>query len=258
MSEDIRIHEARGPMTCEAVREQLPDLALGTLAEGEAGGVRRHLRGCAPCRADLAGLDSGLAMFATAAHAVDPPAALKDRVLSVLHDEWREAGPSPVRRRGIPPARRWLAVAAVVVALGGAVTWGAVSSSVAHRNAAQALDYRTFLSTLGGKDVRVAALSSPPTSALTVEGSAVLYDSDLGQSWVLVLLRATGYRGTANVSLSSGQHVLRLHPTTFDSDGSASAWLVTSGNIQRLDHIRVTAPDGTVLATGVAHYGHSS
>jgi len=246
-------------MTCDAVREQVPDLALGTLGEPDAAAVRRHLRGCAPCRADLAGLDAGLAMFATAAHAVDPPAELKDRVLSVLRDEWREAEPRAARRRpGIPPVKRWLAAAAVVVALGGALAWGAAASAAAHRNAGQAQDYRTFLATMGGRDVRVAALASPPASAMAVEGSAVLYDSDQGQSWVLVLLRATGYRGIANVSLSSGHHVVRLRPAAFDSDGSASTWLVTSGNLGGFDHIRVTAPDGTVLATGVAHYGHSS
>jgi len=34
-------------MSCEEVREQLPDYSLGTLSDVESAALRRHLRGCA-------------------------------------------------------------------------------------------------------------------------------------------------------------------------------------------------------------------
>ena len=39
-------------MKCEDLRQQLPDYTLGTISETETAAVRRHLRGCAACRAE--------------------------------------------------------------------------------------------------------------------------------------------------------------------------------------------------------------
>ena len=64
-------------MSCEEVRAQLPDYTLGTLSETEVAGVRRHLRACTGCRSEARILDEGVAMFAGAAHAMDPPPDLK-------------------------------------------------------------------------------------------------------------------------------------------------------------------------------------
>jgi len=93
-------------MKCEDVLEQLPDCTLGTPPEIEAASLRRHLRGCAACRRDAATLDQDLVMFASAAHAAEPPAELKERVLSVLAHEWAEG---PARALGsqspaVPPS----------------------------------------------------------------------------------------------------------------------------------------------------------
>ncbi len=122
----------------------LPDLTLDTAEETEAAKVRRHLRGCAACRRDVASLDKGLLMFARAAHEEAPPAELKERVLSVLADEWGERAPAPVSSR--PRLVRLVAAAAAVLSLAGSVAWGvsermttqrAVARGVAERTAAQ-------------------------------------------------------------------------------------------------------------------------
>src|SRR2546427_6776369 len=87
----------RFSMSCEEVREQLPDYSLGTLSDIEAAALRRHLRGCAGCRAEATKLDEGVALFASAAHAMEPPPELKSKVLGVLEEEWREAPPAKPR-----------------------------------------------------------------------------------------------------------------------------------------------------------------
>ena len=62
-------------MTCDQVREQLAEHLLGVLDPESDREIKRHLRGCAGCRAELASLGEGLATFARAAHQTEPPNA---------------------------------------------------------------------------------------------------------------------------------------------------------------------------------------
>jgi anti-sigma factor RsiW len=238
-------------MKCEEVREQLPDYVLATLSETEMAAVRRHLRGCAACREEAFELDHGVAIFATAAHAIPPPEDLKDRVTSVLAEEWNEA-PAVESARSRPPLRMG-AVAAAIAVLAGALAWGGVAQSRANGFHRDATAYRQFLQALGGRDVRVAVLSSP---ASRVEGSAIMYDSDVGQSWVLVLARSRSYRGTINVALvSKGGRSMMLRAIQIGPGGEGSTWLVTSADISAFTRVRLTGPAGRVLATG-SEVGH--
>jgi hypothetical protein len=235
-------------MVCEEVRQQLADFVLGTLPELEMAAVRRHLRGCGGCRADAARLDQGIALFATAAHVAEPPPELQDRVMTALAEEWDEA---PTRRRLRTGAGRWLAVAAAVVALAAALAWGAFSQSQANRFRTDAASYRSFLGALGGREVRVAALRQASSTAF--EGSAILYDSDHGQSWILVLARAPGYIGSVDVTISAaGGSSITLRPLQIDTDGEASSWLVTSSDISPYTQVTLRSSSGTLLATGAA------
>src|SRR5438128_2300502 len=141
-------------MSCDELREQLPDFVLGTLSDVEFAAVRRHLRGCAGCRAEAARLDEGLAMFASVAHATDPPPELKPRVMAALAEEWTEA-PAPKSRR---PRflLSWPAIAALIAILAGALAWGGLATVHERGLRPDATSYRQFLQALGGKDVRVA------------------------------------------------------------------------------------------------------
>jgi anti-sigma factor RsiW len=49
-------------MTHRALRRRLHDLLDGTLAEGDAADVRRHLAGCSPCRRELRELEAAEAL----------------------------------------------------------------------------------------------------------------------------------------------------------------------------------------------------
>jgi len=243
-------------VTCEQVLDRLPDFVLGTVTEIEGADIRRHLRGCGACRADAASLDQGIAMFASAAHEVAPPPELKDRVMGVLADEWNETPARPKRPR---PSAAWLALAAALVLLTVAFTWGMGAQSRANRNADRfaavrpyAAQYQSFLHALGGKDVRVGVLQ--PQDGSGIQGTSVLYDSDVGQSWVLVLARQAGGPGTVNVTLTSatGSKPIKMFPLTFDQHGEGASWLVTSADISSYEHVTLTSPDGTVVATASA------
>jgi hypothetical protein len=249
-------------MRCEQVLDRLPDFTLGTLTDEEAAALRSHLRGCAACRADAEGLDAGLSMFASAAHEVEPPPELEERVLAVLAEEWTETAQiAPRPRRSLSP---WLAVAACLALLAGALAWGVGAQRDSNRSAqalaaikGDAKAYRDFLHTLGGTAVRTATLSPQPGSAVT--GTAVLYDSDVGQSWVLVLARRPVASGKAFVTIDSpdGAKPLRMFPIAFDERGEGSTWLVTSADITAFNHVQVRDADGTLLAEGTAAPDHS-
>src|SRR5438477_312551 len=130
-------------MTCEEIREQLPDYSLGTLSDVEATAIRRHLRGCTACRADATKLDEGV------------------------------------------------------------------------------------------------ALSS--RTAQVIEGSAVLYDSDKGQSWILVMARAPGYSGQLEVSVSApGGRTIALRPIEIGAEGEGSTWFVTAADISAFHTVRLS------------------
>ena len=230
-------------MTCDEVREQLAEHLLGTLEPAIDAEVERHLRGCAGCRRDIGALAEGVSTLALAAHDVEPPEALRDRALSTLGDEWASELAAP---RGRGRSVVWLGRAAVVVALAGALAWGAIASSRASRFEAAAHKYETFLGRLGGDNVRVGQLER--STSQVFDGSVVMYDSTVEQSWVLVLVRAPGMQGAAHVTLRSGDRTIDLRPLQFENGGEASTWLVTTSNLTSFDRVNVWDDSG-LLAT---------
>ncbi|HVH52588.1 MAG TPA: hypothetical protein VNA32_00490, partial [Actinomycetota bacterium] len=106
----------------------------------------------------------------------------------------------------------------------------------------------------GGENVRVAKLR--PQGSQQLEGSAVVYDSRVEQSWVLVLVRAPGMEGQATVTLSTGDgRTIPLHAMEFSESGEASSWLVTSSNLRPFDTVTVRDESGTTIATGTVSGG---
>ena len=236
-------------MSCDAVRQQLPDYVLGTLSETETAAIRRHLRGCASCRTDAAELDQGVALFAGAAHVAEPPPDLKERVLAVLEEEWTEPATPTQRRRGFHVAARGIAAALIVLA--GVGAWAGVAQNNANNLRMDAIAYRKFLSALGGKDVRAGTLVASP--GVILNGSVALYDSDKGQSWIMVLAHATGFSEPVTVALQApgGREITVPFPLKFDASGEGWTAMVTGANVSSFNHIVLTDANGRVVAQGV-------
>ena len=236
-------------MTCDEVRELLPEHLLGSLEGPEDLEVRRHLRGCAGCRVEMIGLAEGVASFARAAHDRTPPPDLHDRVMTTLDQEWQAADEQAIHMR----SRSWIGKAAAIVAIVAALGWGASQTHRASLAAADAESYTRLLSSLGGKEFRIGDLHS--SSGRTVfGGSVVLYDSDQGQSWGVVLVRAPGVTGEATVTLTAEDgRTINMGKLTFQTDGDAATWLVTSSDLTPFTHVTITADDGTTLAAADIH-----
>ena len=92
-----------------------------------------------------------------------------------------------------------------------------------------------------------------PLPGRVVEGGAVLYDSDRGSSWCLVLVRAPGYSGRMRASLTGPQGSrIELEPIEIDRKGEGTGLLVTSGDISRFWVVRLEDASGNLLASGSA------
>jgi anti-sigma factor RsiW len=228
------------------VRERLAEHLLGTLEGPTDLEVRRHLRGCSGCRREMIALGEGVDTLARAAHEVTPPEELRERVLTVLDQEWSE--PSAIAEPDAEP-HRWLAVAAAVAVLFvGTLVWGLSANGRAQRYEVAAHKYDALLGVLGGENVRVGEIK--PAGTQQLEGSVVLYDSKVGQSWALILVRAPGMSGRASVVLSTSDgHTIDLRPLEFSDGGEASTWLVTSADLHPFHRLTVNDPSGAVLAT---------
>ena len=237
-------------MSCDEVTDRLPDYTLGTMPKEETRFVRAHLRGCAACRSLASAMDEGVATFASATHARDPAPELRNRVMSVLAEEWKETPAASLpRRRGVPS---WYALAAVVVALAGTLAWGISGHLTASRLRPDAVSYRSFLHTLGGTDVRVGTVEPRSGSGLT--GTLVLYDSTKEQSWGVVLVRGPNVPGEIAVTFSgpSGR-TIETFPILM-KDGKGATWMVTSEDTRAINQVRLVTGRGRVLAVGTARH----
>jgi hypothetical protein len=229
-------------VTCEQVREQLAEHLLGSLDETADDEVRIHLRGCGSCRAELRTMADGVGTFAAAAHDIDPPDELRQRVLTTLDEEWASA-PTTVR------SGRAVRVA-VIAALSAALAWGVVATVLALRYEGAADEYETFLAELGGESVRVGALRAQGSQDL--QGSVVIYESNVGQSWALVLCRAPGWEGTVNVTMLAGEERrIDLRPIEFGPGGEGSTWLVTSSNLASYDRVNLWDDSGVLASAEI-------
>jgi hypothetical protein len=234
-------------MTCDEVRELLPEHLLGSLEGSVDVEVRRHLRGCSTCRSEMGSLGDGLTTFALAAHDRRPPAELRDRVLTVLEEEWRDAPIVLPDTR--PRPTRWLAAAAAIVVLVASLTYGVTQTHRANLAEAGAASYSKVLGVLGGEDFRVGKLVS--TGSQHVEGSVVLYDAHTDQSWGLMIVTVPGMSGKgfqATLWTADGKKV-PFPPNELDAAGDGSAWIVTDANLHSFSKLTFSAPNGTLLAT---------
>jgi hypothetical protein len=242
-------------VTCDQVRELLPEQLLGSLDGPEELEVRRHLRGCAACRKDRAALEEGMAALSHATHDLAPPPELRSKVLGTLVQEWSDPVVS-VAGAERASTRRWtrLQLVAAVVAVFLIVAmgfWGGAQARRANAVAADAASYQNLLHTLGGKDFRVGKLQA--IGGADIYGRVVLYDGDPGESWSswgVALIHTPLAADGMTISLSTPDgRTIDLSPPHVTGEESASSWLSTDQDLTPYDRLTITGADGSVIAT---------
>ena len=233
--------------TCERVRERLPEHVLGTLNEQDDATVRRHLRGCAGCRAEMSALGEGMASFARAVHDQPPPEELQDRVFAVLDEEWRAeeaAGADPpadpvlAGRRGRGGDRGVLAGVRPVPREQG---------SVGRRQRAQLRATPAHPRRRGVPRRRAPCGGCPP-------GGGQHRDLRL-QRRSIVGRGVRPHVGThrsrrSRRCMPPDGSTIDTWPVEIDRDGDGAGWLVTSVDLASFDRVTLTGPDGQPLAAG--------
>jgi hypothetical protein len=243
-------------MTCDEVRDLLPEHLLGTLEGPEDLEVRRHLRGCAACRDERGKLEEGVSALSRAVHDQEPPPELRDRVLGTLGEEWEETGRVPttsVPSRGTGRERlpwRAFAAAAALILVVGSIAFGLAQGHRASLATTDAQSYRNLLTALGGKEFRIGELR--PAEGSAMQGQVLIYDGDPSgdwSSWAIVFAKAPGYTGSATATLLSPDGESRALPPIEFQEGDGKTWLVTYADLTRFDSLTVTSPTGRVMAT---------
>jgi anti-sigma-K factor RskA len=100
------------------IHDLAPAHALDALDPEDRWTYERHLDTCERCRAEVAALREGAAELAYAAEGPEPPAELRERILSAARAEPRSATVVPLQRRWLFPATAAVAAAAACAAVG--------------------------------------------------------------------------------------------------------------------------------------------
>lgn len=214
---------AEGSPTCEVVRDELAELALGTLTGRQRSAALTHVASCRGCRAELEHLALAADALVQLAPSVEPPVGFEVRL---FERTGLGAAAAPPRRRRL----RVGVVAAGVVVAGLAFGAGWVAAPGQG-------------STPGGR------LTSAPLVAAGRRVGEVTLDTG-GPSWLFMTVADADRTAevTCEVTTSSGRSVrvgsFWLSPGGYGAWGAA---LTVPG--ARVRSARVVAADGTVVAS---------
>ena len=106
-------------------RDDIAAYLLGALEPGEAAELERHIAGCPECEQELQRLRPAVRVLPETVERVEPPAALRGRLMEQVRSEAAgsqaapAAGRAPRRRFGLRPLAGLAALALVVAAIGG-------------------------------------------------------------------------------------------------------------------------------------------
>jgi Putative zinc-finger len=219
-------------VNCAAVRDRLPEHALGTLDAHDASGIDRHLQWCAACRKEDGELTRAAATLAFSVAPAEPDDSLQDRIVTAVQQRAQKGAVAHA-----PGRRGRLAVAAVVAAMlaVSGLGWGAVMAGKAARSEAQAqatderqqTAFKTFqdllrTSEFNDPDNEVLIGTLSPAGGATGGGSAFTLVSPSIIDMAVVMVN-----GLAPASQGSLPYIVRL-------SGSDLA-VLTVGRIRVLD-----------------------
>ncbi|OGO54537.1 MAG: hypothetical protein A2V85_10920 [Chloroflexi bacterium RBG_16_72_14] len=202
----------RPALTCDEVRDLAPMFVTGALDPDEMDAIREHLAGCEDAHAELSGLGEAATALLASVEPVEPPAALRSRLLAAAEADLAEGRhpasapapvPAPVIDLDEERARRrsrlgWLLAAAAaiaVIALGG---WNLalqrdLAAAQAYRNGvAQALEaaaepgaLTAFLAAEDGSVSGLGVVATDGTVHLAMRGLAGTTGTQVYTAWAI-------------------------------------------------------------------------
>ncbi len=205
-------------LTCDDVREMAGAFVLGALEPSEERAIRAHLASCADAHEEIAELGGVLPALAEIVPMIEPPPALKVRIMAAAAAElaWREGAPTPAPSsepiafptpsaraerdalRGRPSTGTWLLRIAAVLAIAALGGWNlllqsqlsagqAYEQAVAQvlRSASQPGALTAILSADVGTGSGLAAVSSSGDVTLAMQDLAPTNGDQVYEAWVI-------------------------------------------------------------------------
>jgi hypothetical protein len=211
---------------CEVLRDELAELALGTLSGRSRSEALEHVASCPSCAAELERLSIVADQLLQLAPEMEPPLGFELRLAEKLQGAAMARRPKRFRRASVLAA-----AAAILVVLGGGL--GALVSSQGNTNQSQL------------------ATANLVTANLTSHGSVLgkVVVSAGKPAWMFVTISGAKWSGdiTCDVTLAGGKNE---KIGVFKISGSYGAWdapLKSPANEVR--SARLIAKNGTVLAS---------
>jgi hypothetical protein len=255
-------------VNCLAVRELLPEFAVGVASARDRQEVERHLRWCAGCRKESSDLEQAASSFAFALAPAAVPDGLRDRIVQRV----RRASGTPGRSRRLRTTAAAVIAASVAVA---SLGWGAVMAGRADRfeqRAAEAQQSRAeaierFLDLLAepipgqpvsSEEVRLAQLA--PAAGGRGGGFALQLGGPRTIDFTLVIVNGLdttdAYRLPYRVQLfnASGEMLRAGRIEELDADGGAELFRqFAHAELTGFTIVRIVDATGQPVLTGAVH-----
>jgi anti-sigma-K factor RskA len=244
----------------DRLREAAGLYALGALAGDERDAFEAHLATCAECAAEVRALGSVIAALPYAVPQVDPPAALRSRVLAAAGAppaSSRVVTQMPARARARFASAGWLAAAALLIVT---VALGAYAVSLRQRVGGLEGQLRAAMNRLDLTEQRLAEAARAAERAQL--RMAVLTSPDLKQVSLTGQPPAPRAAGRAFWSRSNGLLFAANELPPLPAGRTYQLWFLTpgapvsAGLIKPDENGRITAafdtPPGTPDPTGLA------
>jgi len=250
-------------VNCPAVRDRLPEHALGVADHHEVHAIERHLAWCAACRKEARDLERAAATLAFAPAPVVPPQELEERiVLAVREDRPSSSTTTPSRRRGRRLGVVLIAAALMVAGLGAGAVWsrrdGPPVEPATHAQQQDAAfeRFQRFIQTAKTTDPRTKAAVGllAPSGQMPWRGAALVIVSPSGDDQVVVtvdgLPRA---RRPYRVEITDGHgHAVPVAVVRhLDKEGGAMVGRIIARDLTEYVRVVVTDARGRTVLTGV-------
>jgi hypothetical protein len=248
-------------VNCGAVRERLPEHALGVAGGRDGEAVDRHLAWCAACRKEARDLHGAVASLAYTLAPADPDPELEERVVAAVQGAAGRRRP-PNRRGRLATVAALTAVLAVMGLGWGAVMAGRVArlSDEADRSAEQRrIEFGQLVDLFKGSPFSDPATeaflgSLRPASGFAGSGAAMTLVSPTSDDQALVDVTGLQPGGRSlpyRVMVQSPRQTVRLGEIVeLDADGHATVVRIMNRDIRDFDRVVVRDALGRVVLRG--------
>ena len=247
-------------MNCPAVRDRLPEHALGVADHHDVHAIERHLAWCAACRKEARDLERAAATLAFTPAPAAPPRELEERIVAAVR---RDRPSPPMTMPGRRLGRRFgivlVAAALMIAGLAGAVL-GHRDAAPADKPSTQAQQqdaaFERFQRIIqsAGPDTKAAVGLLTPSGKVPWRGAALVIVSPSGNDQVVVtvdgLPRA---RGPYRIAITDGHgHAVPVAVIRhLDKEGGAMKGRVIARDLTKYVRVVVTDARGRTVLTGV-------